>query len=84
MPDDHGLTRVPERTRVPALPWIARPEPFRVYPDDVLLAIRIFQTARADAERPLSSAGRQLFALAIAVIAEHSDIQAQVDAAPRE
>lgn len=83
MDNDHGLTRVPDRAAaLPLLARILRPEPFRTYPDDVLIAIRIFQAARADAERPLSAAGRHLFALAVAVIAEHSDIQAQVDAAP--
>lgn len=61
-------------------PQTFRPEPFRVYPDEVCVAIRMVQSARSDAEKPLSAANRQLLAQAMDVIAEHSDMQAQVDA----
>ena len=79
--DDHGLRPVPDRARASVASRPPRHHPFTVYPDDVLRAIRVATAAIADAEKPLSAAGRQLFAQAMDVVAERADIQAQIDAA---
>lgn len=78
-----GLTRVLDRARTAEaapFPRLFRPEPFPTYPDEVCVAIRMIQTARTDAERPLSAAHRQMLARAMDAIAEVADMQAQVDA----
>jgi hypothetical protein len=77
MNDDHGLTLAPERgTRTSARPEPSSAEEFRIYPPEVLIALRIFQAARLDPE------GRRLFRLAMTRIAEGFDIQDQVDEQP--
>jgi hypothetical protein len=78
--DDHGLTLVPDRNRVtaeaaPPAPFqpAAFHTPFRAYPHEVCVIIRLTLA--------LSAAHRRLLDQATQVIAEHSDMRAQVDAA---
>lgn len=80
MDEHNGPVRVPDRAAREQTP-ARRPPRFRDYTDDVCLAIRQIQSCRAESERPLSAIERRSLAHAIDVIAEHGDIQAQVDAA---
>lgn len=77
-----GPVRVPPREEARAQEPHGRRAPrFRDYTDAECLAIRMIQTCRAEAERPLSARERRSVAHAIDVMAEHGDMQAQVDAA---
>lgn len=85
MSDDHGLTRVPDRARAAVELDRLSQQSFPIYPYDVRLAIRLVLTAAAqseravaEAERPLSPAGRKLLAHAIQIIRENANMELQV------